>query len=211
MKKLVTALFLLLYTFAAQAQEGGGPTAQQQDHNLLSGLSGPNSGFGVKGGVNFAEINGSDKELLGNIDRYTTWHAGLFLQFALSDFFSIQPEALYSRRGYERNDSTFRFDYIEVPILAVFNLTDNVSIHLGPQISTMVQAHEEDKEVDLKRYNTFDYGVAAGFEGRISRFRLGARYSLGLADLIKTDKAGRDVNQDIKAGAIEVYLGIGIF
>lgn len=209
MKKLVTVLCLLLYTFAAFSQEG--PTTQQQDHNLFSGLSGPNSGFGIKGGVNFAEINGSDKGTLGNIDKYTAWHAGLFAQFAASDFFSVQPELLYSRKGYERNDSTFRFDYLELPVLAVFNLTDNISIHLGPQIATMVSAQEEDKEVDLDRFNTFDYGVVGGFEGRISRLRVGARYNLSLADLIKEDKAGRSVNLDIKPGAIQVYIGIGIF
>lgn len=211
MKKLFTLLFALLCTLATQAQESGGPTTQQQDHNMLSGLSGPNAGFGVKGGFNFAEINGSDKEVLGDISRYKAWHAGLFLQIALSDFISIQPELLYSRKGYERSDSTFRFDYLEVPVLAVFNLTDNISIHLGPQVASMVSAQEEDKEVNLERYNTFDYGVAAGFEGRISRFRVGGRYALGFADLIKTDKAGRSVSYDIKPAAFQVYIGIGIF
>ncbi|GAB3194004.1 hypothetical protein ABID22_000370 [Pontibacter aydingkolensis] len=209
MKRLFTVLFMLFYILAAKAQEGGGPTTQQQDHNILSGLSGPNAGFGIKGGVNFAEINGSEKDLLGDISHYTSYHAGVFVQFALSDFFSIQPEALYSRKGYERNDSTFRFDYLDVPVLAVFNLTDNISIHLGPQISSMLFAREDGKETNLDRFNTFDYGVAAGFEGRISRFRLGSRYNLGFADLIKTDKAGRSVTNDIKNGILQVYLGIG--
>lgn len=209
MKKLATLLCLLLWAVVAYPQEG--PTTQPQDHNLFSGLGGPNSGFGIKGGVNFAEVNGSDKNVLGNTEKYTAWHAGLYAQFAVSDFFSLQPELLYSRKGYERNDSTFRFDYLELPVLAVFNLSDNISIHLGPQIAAMVSAQEEDKEVDIERFNTFDYGVAGGFEGRINRFRLGARYSLGLADLIKKDTAGRNVNLDIKPGVLQVYLGLNLF
>ncbi|WP_299826410.1 porin family protein [uncultured Pontibacter sp.] len=207
MKKCFTILLLTLYTLTADAQLG--PTAQQQDHNLYGGFSGPNAGFGLKGGVNFAEINGSDKAMLGDIDGYTSFHAGIFAQLALSNFFSIQSELLYSRKGYERTDSTFRFDYLELPVLAVFNLTDNISIHLGPQIGTMVSAKQEGKEVNLDRFNTFDYGVAAGLEARISRFRLGGRYNLGFADVIKTNAAGQNVTSDIKQGVLQVYLGVG--
>ena len=208
MKGLLALLLLLFGSFAALAQEGGGPTSQQRDHNQLSGLNNPNSGLGIKGGVNFAEINGSDKNLLGDISRHTSFHAGVFARFGADNFFSFQPELLYSRKGYERSDSTFRFDYLEVPLLAVFNITNNISIQVGPQISAMVSAKEEDEEVNLERYNTLDYGVVGGVEFRISRLSLGGRYNLGFADLIKTDAAGRSVNYDIKPGVLQVYLGI---
>ncbi len=182
----------------------------QQNHNIFGGVNTHNSGFGIKGGLNFSQVRGSDKDLLGSVSGHTSFHAGVFAQFALSEMFSIQPEVLYSRRGYERNDSTFRFDYLNVPILAVVNVTDNISFHAGPQIGILMSGKESEQEIDLAPYNTFDYGAAVGAEARISRFRLGARYYLGLTDLRKENDLGQKINEDIKNGVFQVYLGIGI-
>ncbi|SIQ61672.1 porin family protein [Pontibacter lucknowensis] len=208
MKKSILLLLAFLFSVGAYAQTDYGPSAGQQNHNLFSG-TGTNSGFGIKGGVNFATLRGSDKDVLGNFSGLTTFHAGVYTQFSLGNTFSIQPEALYSRKGIERNDSTFRFDYLEVPILAVFNITENVSIHFGPQVGILMSAKEEDTEVSIEPLNTFAYGVAAGAEARLSIFRLGARYNLGLEDLRKENNQGQKINQDIKHGVFQVYLGFG--
>jgi hypothetical protein len=209
MTKHILLLFTLFFSMVAQAQpDSYGPSTGQQNHNLFSNTA-PNSGFGVKGGVNFATLRGSDKDVLGSFDGLTTFHAGVYTQFSLGSFFSIQPEALYSRKGMVRNDSTFRFDYLEVPVLAVFNITENVSFHIGPQVGIMMSAKEGDREIDLEPLNTFDYGVAAGAEARLSIFRLGARYNLGFADLRKQNNVGQRINQDIKHGVFQVYLGVG--
>ncbi|MBF8964321.1 PorT family protein [Pontibacter sp. FD36] len=208
MKKSILLLLAFLFSIGAYAQTDYGPSAGQQNHNLFSG-TGTNSGFGIKGGVNFATLRGSDKDVLGNFSGLTTFHAGVYTQFSLGNTFSIQPEALYSRKGIERNDSTFRFDYLEVPILAVFNITENVSIHFGPQVGILMSAKEEDTEVNIEPLNTFAYGIAAGAEARLSIFRLGARYNLGLEDLRKENNQGQKINQDIKHGVFQVYLGLG--
>ncbi|MBX0333907.1 PorT family protein [Pontibacter sp. HSC-14F20] len=208
MKKPILFLIACLISTVTFAQSDYGPSAGQQNHNLFSG-TGSNSGFGIKGGVNFATLRGSDKEVLGNFSGLTTFHAGVYTQFSLGNVFSIQPEALYSRKGIERNDSTFRFDYLEVPILAVFNITENVSVHFGPQVGVLMSAKEEDTEVGIEPLNTFAYGIAAGAEARLSIFRLGARYNLGLEDLRKETNQGQKINQDIKHGVFQVYLGLG--
>ena len=208
MRKIFLLPLLLFFSFTSFAQVEG-PTTVQKNHNLLSGLDAPNEGIGIKAGVNFANLHGSDKDILGEVSGHTNFHAGVFAQFAFGEFFSIQPEVLFSRKGYVRNDSTFRFNYFDVPVLAVFNITDNFSVHLGPQVGIMIAAKEEGREIDLGPYNTFEYGAAAGLEGRISRFRLGTRYVHGFADLRKEDDAGNSINQDIKLGMIQVYLGIG--
>ena len=208
MKHFFILVFLLATATTGFAQLEG-PNTQPVNHNLLNGSETDNEGFGFKGGVNFASMSGSEKNLLGSIRGITTFHAGAFAQFAINDFFSLQPEVLYSRKGFERGDSTFRYDYLEVPLLAVFNITENVSVHFGPQASVMVSAKEEGKEVTLDPFNTFDYGIAAGAEARISRFRLGARYNLGLADLRNQDELENKINQDIKHGVFQVYLGVG--
>ena len=207
MKKIYLLTLLLCCGFTGFAQIEG-PTTAQQNHNLQSGLDRPNAGIGIKAGVNFASLHGSDKDLLGDVSGHTNFHAGVFAQFALSNFFSVQPEVLYSRKGYERNDSTFRLNYFDVPVLAVFNISDNFSVHLGPQVGILIAAKQEGKEEKLEPYNTFGYGAAAGLEGRISRLRIGARYVHSLEDLRKEDAAGQHMNQDIKNSVVQVYVGV---
>ncbi|WP_276498688.1 porin family protein [Pontibacter litorisediminis] len=208
MKKILFAVALLLWSVAGFAQDDDmeGPSRIMQNHNLLS--RSPNSGIGIKGGVSFASVHGSDKDKFGSTNSHTSFHAGVFAQFGLSDFFSLQPELLYSRKGFERQDSVYRFDYLEVPVLAVFNISDNLSVHLGPQVGVMVSAKVEDEEIDLEPYNTFEYGLAAGLEGKLDRFRLGARYAHGFADLRKQNDSGASIDEDIKNGVIQVYVGI---
>ncbi|MDO6390475.1 porin family protein [Pontibacter sp. BT731] len=208
MKHPILLFIAFLISASAFAQTEYGPSTGQQNHNLFSDI-GRNAGFGIKGGVNFATLRGSDADVLGNFKGLTTFHAGVYTQFSLGNTFSIQPEALYSRKGIERNDSTFRFDYLEVPILAVFNITETVSVHLGPQVGVLMSAKEDDTEVSIEPLNTFAYGLAAGAEARLSIFRLGARYNLGLEDLRKENNEGKKISQDLKHGVFQVYLGVG--
>lgn len=210
MKKTLLLLLTLLFSMSAYAQPDAsyGPSAAQQNHNLFSD-TGRNAGFGIKGGVSFATLNGSDKAVLGDFNSLTTFHAGIYTQFSLGKTFSIQPEVLYARKGIARNDSTFRFDYLEVPVLAVLNLTETISLHAGPQLSVLMSAKEEDRETDTEPLHMFDYGVAAGAEARLGIFRLGARYNLGLADLRRENNLGQKVKQDVKHGVFQVYLGVG--
>lgn len=207
MKKLLLAA-LLLWATTGFAQDTEIPGRFMQNHNLLS--RSPNSGIGIKGGVSFANLHGSDKDRLGSTSSLTSYHAGVFAQLGISNFFSLQPELLYSRKGFEREGTAHRLDYLEAPVLAVFNISDNLSAHLGPQVGVMMTAQEEGKEVDLERYHTFDYGFAAGLEGKMGRFRLGARYAHGLGDLLKRDTGGKSLDADAKNGVIQVYLGVSL-
>lgn len=209
MRKLYLLTLLLLCSLTASAQLQG-PTTIRQDHNAYSGLDAPNAGIGFKAGVNFANLHGSDKDLLGAISGHTNFHAGIFAQIALGEFFSVQPELLYSRKGYERNDSTFRLNYFDVPVLAVFSISDNFSVHLGPQVGFMIAAKEEDREIDLQPYNTFGYGAAAGLEGRISHFRVGARYVHSFEELRNANREGEPIEQDISNSVVQVYIGISL-
>lgn len=206
MKKNILALVLLLWSVTALAQEAEVPAKIMQNHNLQSRPA--NSGIGLKGGLSVASLHGSDKGSLGSTDSHTSFHAGVFAQIGLSEFFSIQPELLYSRKGFELQGDVHRLDYLELPVLAVFNISNHLSVHLGPQISVMLSAKEEGKEVDLEPYHTFDYGPAAGLEGKLGRFRLGARYVYGLGDVLKQDASGNSLEADIKNGVIQVYLGV---
>ncbi|MGV3538574.1 MAG: porin family protein, partial [Rufibacter sp.] len=171
-----------------------------------------NNGFGVKGGVLFTNLRGDGTDGISGLKSATNWHAGVYSQFSLGSFFSVQPEALYSRKESKMDGGSMRFDYIEVPVLAVMNFTDNVSLHVGPQVGVLMAVKQNDKEIDKSNFNSFDYGANAGLEARLSIFRLGARYYLSLAEIGEfenTAEAGDRALNDIKAGNFQIYLGVG--
>src|SRR5688572_10406349 len=66
--------------------------------------------YGVKGGVSFSDISGKDLEKDSHRHKLG-WHAGIMvnMQSASNQYFSVQPELIYSRKGYENHSSPFEF------------------------------------------------------------------------------------------------------
>jgi len=110
---LVSAL--VLCTFFSQAQQ----MTQQTD-----GVS-----FGLRGGVNFQNINGKDNNgnKLSN-DMVTGFNAGINVEIPVAPQFFIQPGLLYSVKGAVNNDvilgqnisSNFKISYLELPVNFIF-------------------------------------------------------------------------------------------
>lgn len=211
-KQLLTALILLI-SFASFAQEQEeredvlGPRVIQRNHNELSGDDAVNSGFGIKGGVNFANVHGTRN--IVDTNTHINFHAGAYAQFALSQSFSLQIEGLYSRKGFEADNVENRFDYLELPLLAVYNISDRFSLHLGPQISVMVAAKQDGNEINMDDLNTFDYGLAGGAEARFNFMRVGARYNMGFAGLLDEGDTGLELGRDMKNSVLQLYIGVG--
>ncbi|GAB2772584.1 hypothetical protein HNQ93_000788 [Hymenobacter luteus] len=200
------------------------------DYAPGTGSDSRNNGFGIKGGFTAANFRGDDKKNFGNEGIYNTFHAGVYAQFGFNDKFSIQPEVLYSRQGFKGDNPastsqtgtyTTRLDYVQVPVLLVYNFLDNVSVHVGPQVSLLTKVKEGDRERKIAdendtygySYNSLDYGLAAGVEARVGPARVGGRYTAGFADIIQDQnlaKTGNTAITNIKNGMFQVYLGIGI-
>lgn len=94
--------------------------------------------FGLKAGINYANLNGSDI----NTSALTSFHAGIVTEIKVFKYFAIQPELLYSTQGAELKDLGTQFKnelgYIAIPILAKFSLNDQLSLELGPQASFLL-------------------------------------------------------------------------
>lgn len=236
MKNLTSPLLLAasLLSVPALAQTTG-PTGVRSstDYPSASGGTGSrNTGFGIKGGFTASNFRGDDKKNYSDEGIYNTFHAGIYTQYGFSDKFSIQPELLYSRQGFAGNNGlpnsqnqlingayNTRLDYIQVPVLLVYNFLDNVSVHVGPQVSLLTKVRENGVERKLAKdnnnsyaYNSLDYGLAAGLEARIGPARVGGRYVAGFNEIIKDQdlaKTGARSLSDIKNGAFQVYVGFG--
>lgn len=153
--------------------------------------------LGLKAGINYANYTGSDV----NTDAITNFHAGLVLEIKVLKNFSFQPELLYSTQGAEVDNLGEQFKnelgYISIPVLAKFNLNDNLSLELGPQASFLLS---ERNEVEAGDSNTFDFAVAGGLSYKLGKhFFIQGRYGLGLTE------PKRDA--DVKNSVLQASIG----
>lgn len=214
MKKILLLSFALTVSIAGFAQKRVTSTSPV-NHNMEGNNAPENSGFGLKGGLNISNIHGGNESAYPNAKGKTSFHVGAFSQFSVTDFFSIQPEVLYSRQGFSSDanpGSTIKtgtvdnqLDYINVPVLFSFQVLDNISLQAGPMVGLLLTAKENNTETIKEQYNSFDYGAAAGIEGRLSIARLGIRYNYGINDIYKAPR----VSPEIRNNVLQVYAGIG--
>lgn len=169
--------------------------------------------FGIRGGGNLSNLSGD----LKNEDRYENkagFHAGVMLNFGVvGDFFSIQPELLYSNKGFKNADTEFttplgtyrrtgkvNYNYLDLPVLAKIK-AGPIYFEGGPQASYLLNVNNETKEYfngnltssttterDKEGLKEFELGYAAGigFATR-SGISLGLRYNGSFTDFVDKD------------------------
>lgn len=184
--------------------------------------------FGPKVGGNLSHIlySGDTESPYNNSKMRLSSHFGVFTEFVLSDFLSMQPELLYSVKGdrftIDSDDifeSTLVFKYLSLPIVLKYYVTEEISIQVGPQVAYLLSAkkleiseavstygNEEEESEDLKDYmQIYDLGATAGV-GYLTKsgFYLSARYNMGL---INTSKDEPDFLGSYKNGTIQLSAG----
>lgn len=191
---------------------------------LVSGLSANVSAqttprTGIKGGFNASTMNSG---LAEQKERYS-FHAGVFTQIPLGEYFAIQPELLYSGKGVSgttavlgsSNRSTFRLDYVELPLLATFKLGNSVDLNVGPYAAYLVNSKftsdgdfgSISNTINRDNFNKLDYGLAGGLNIYFGRALLGLRYGQGLNQVANSGNA-RLVLGDAKNATGQVSLGV---
>jgi hypothetical protein len=180
MKKVLIAAVLTFSAFVSQAQ------------SYRYHPSGDGSGvrFGLKAGVNFANVIVSPRP--GNlVNGRTDFHAGLFAEIPITEKVSFQPEVLYSRQGFKVVDGfgNVTMNMINVPLLLKLHVTPAVSFVAGPQVSYLANAR-----IGLNNWFAVNYNDAfrrtgidgvAGLEFETGDFVIGGRYSYGFSNMNK--------------------------
>lgn len=177
--------------------------------------------FGVKGGLNLANWSG-DTEMLGYDNSMKMgFGGGVWMSYAITEAFAIQPEALFMIKGtkwdIEGIDLNANLAYIDFNILGKFVIPTESDfapfIMAGPQIGLLLKSELEAMGMteDMKDYTkSIDFGIAfgAGFD-----FMLGsgcvsfdARYVLGLTSI---DDPGEGEAADLKNTGIMFMVGYG--
>ncbi|MFN1835595.1 porin family protein [Balneola sp. MJW-20] len=154
--------------------------------------------LGVKGGLNLTTLTNSD-----GVDTKTGFIAGIFTRINIpATPISIQPELLYAQMGAEVSGGTWELDYIQIPVMAIFEFDLPVApitpmVEFGPYLGVNMKADGRfnGQSVDFEDFvRDTDYGVMVGAGFDLSRFTLGARYTFGLADVFEDQLADGEKN-----------------
>ena len=162
---------------------------------------------GVKAGVNFATMGGSDLDVFEtacscNVSSRTAFAVGGFMSFQLGQVLRLQPELLYVGKGTAFDISgqalEIRTTYIEIPVLLVVAPRVQGTIHpslfgggaVAVKIGCSLAGGGSSTSCSNATFNvkSLDYGLilGAGLGYSVGRgeLLLDARYNLGLADFI---------------------------
>ncbi len=150
--------------------------------------------FGIKGGVNFANLTGNDSD---GFKGQTGFHIGALVEFGLVGRLSIQPELLYSVQGAEIGGENYKLNYATLPVMLKFDIDGSLSVHAGPQFALLAS---ETAGIMPKEANNYDFAIAAGLEYAITDgLFVQARYVRGQTQVFE--------DADIKNSVIQMSLG----
>ncbi|MEX0968003.1 MAG: porin family protein [Bacteroidia bacterium] len=179
--------------------------------------------LGAKGGLNLSNLSLNDFSQ----NMRPGFHAGLYFNIPVYGSGSIQPEVMYSMKGArftsEGKNINARLDYLDIPLLVIFDVSPRLDFHFGPQFSYLAHVNYrcEDRETsetwelnDQSNFSSVDIGLALGFEYNFNTFNLGLRYSSGFNSIENDDMAVINGNEMIRTGAnnsvLQLYLAVPI-
>jgi hypothetical protein len=148
--------------------------------------------FGLKVGTNLSNVYDSQGENFVADAKYGL-AAGGFVSIPIGTYFGIQPEVLFSQKGYKSSGTflgssysmTRTTDYLDIPILVALKPIENVTLLFGPQYSyllkqkddftggTLTSTQEQTYTNDNIRKNTFS--LTGGADLNIDHLVIGLR------------------------------------
>jgi hypothetical protein len=214
MKNLKCTLFATMILFATTltAQQTITPSADDDHRDEF--------GFGLKAGVNFANVydeEGNDFVANGR----TGFFAGAFVSVPFSQMLGLQPEVNYSQKGYTASQSVlgvpFEYErttsYLDIPLLLQIKPHKNFTILVGPQFSYLLDTKDElkgvfefveDEEITEDNYKKNIIGGVIGFEANWKGLLFTAR---GNFDFTESDEEGNTFSPRYKNQVFQLGLG----
>ena len=187
---------------------------------------GGGGGFGIKGGLVWADLRGDDQGPGFDFERRSGFAAGAFFLLE-SGGLRLQPEFIYTRRGadllsgFDVDDDVtsakLQMDYLEVPLLVKLGgrrgpLTagNQPVLFFGPYAAVQIDSKvvvdvgDQKDETDVSDvFEDLDYGIVLGLGMDFSKLGLEFRYTLGLRNLLVLDPD--DDPFELKHTAFAIY------
>ena len=178
-----------------------------------------NVSFGIKAGVNFSNVYDEEGEDFV-ADGKVGFAGGVFVTFPLGTYFGIQPEVMYSQKGFKVTGDFLGADYeikrtttyLDIPLHLQIKPIENLSLLVGPQFSYLLKtknefnglSSEDEREINDENYKKGVLGLSVGADFHIQNFLISAR---GSWDLSKTDTDGDTSDIRYKNQVIQLTVG----
>ena len=157
-------------------------TSDQHDHLL----------FGVKLGLNYSNVYDAQGENFVADAKFGVALGG-FVSIPIGTFIGVQPELLYSQKGYKSSGTylgtsysmTRTTDFLDIPIYFVVKPVENISLLFGPQYSYLLKRTDDftGGSLSASDIQTFTndnlrkniFGLAGGLDINIDHLIIGLR------------------------------------
>ncbi len=177
--KLITAIALMTLT--------GAVTAQDEKTDIRETLQ-----FGWKIGINRSNVyNEGSEEFVA--DAKAGFAGGAYLRIPIGKYIGLQPEILFSQKGFKGEGSLFgnsyqfsrTTNYLDVPLQIALKPTEFLTIVAGPQYSYLLNqkdkfentafSYEQEQEFENDNIRKNIFGIVSGVDINIKNITLGAR------------------------------------
>ncbi len=163
-----------------------------------------NAHYGVKAGINFAELWGDDA--LPESDRKVGYSLGVYATYKISEELLIQPEIIWSLQGENSEDSgRYKISYINIPFMLKWTSGKFYS-EIGPQLGllTINTSESVPESLKLDNFETFDFSLNLGLGYKVmDDWTIGLRYSQGITNIVD--------DSDLKNSVFYVGIACRIF
>ena len=178
--------------------------------------------LGLKIGTNYSNVYDSQGETF-QADAKFGFVAGGFLQIPIGELFGVQPEVLFSQKGFKSTGSilganyslTRTTNYIDVPLMFVVKPAGFISILGGPMYSYLLKQRDvfdggtitadQQKEFDNDNIRKNTFGFTGGLDINVQNVVIGARLNW---DVKNNNGDGTSTTPRYKNRWVQVSLGL---
>lgn len=179
---VLVAFISTVFTSSLLAQTFGGKAADYSERPTL----------GLKIGANLSNVYDTQGEEF-QADSKFGLATGLFLAIPIGQYLGIQPELLFSQKGYRASGSVLGSEYsskrttnfIDVPLFLAFKATPQFTLLVGPQYSFLLSQNytykselinfSRDEQFDNENLSKNTLCLSGGFDINMSNVVLSAR------------------------------------
>lgn len=157
----------------------------------IGAFSQSDSGFGIKGGVNYNQngdlrldaVGDAAEDIVQGSDGKVGYHVGMFGKLAFSRLY-IRPELVYTKTqsAYNLNDGTkYDISKLDLPVLFGAEIIGPLHIFAGPAFQYMLTNDLEDFSINDAEKD-FTVGLHIGAGVNLGRLGLDVRYERGFSE-----------------------------
>jgi hypothetical protein len=210
MRKIVLLIMAIIFM-------AGISSAQENKNDFRKKLM-----IGLKAGANYSNVyDTKGKEF--SADPKFGFVGGVFLSIPIGKFLGVQPEVLYSQKGFKAKGSYLDYPYeltrtltfIDIPLLITLKPASFLSIVAGPQFSYLIKQKDvftsnllsDEQEQDFKNDNIRKniFCLIGGVDVNLSHIVLGVRVGW---DVSNNNGDGSSTNPQYRNVWYQATLGL---